>query len=227
MEGRALGEVPNEQQCRNFLGGFNFIGDKVFDPVSTFSGGEKARLALALIAWSKPNLLLMDEPTNHLDLDMRQALTVALQSFEGAIVLVSHDQHLVENTVDQLLLIEDGRVTPFTGDIEDYRVRQLPGRKPQAPRQKQEAPVETKPVARPGKQLRQLRTRINTVTTRMERLQRKLAEVESRLTDPALYEDHDNADLHGLLRDQLSLKEELEPLEEEWLDLSGQLEALG
>ena len=108
--GRSLGELPGEQDARNFLGGFNFHGDKVLEPVDTFSGGEKARLALALIAYTKPNLLLMDEPTNHLDIEMRQALTIALQSYSGALVLVSHDRHLMTNTVDQFLLISAGYV---------------------------------------------------------------------------------------------------------------------
>ena len=221
--GRSLGKLPTEQACRDFLGGFNFIGDKVFDPVSTFSGGEKARLALALITWAEPNLLLMDEPTNHLDLDMRQALTVALQSFEGAIVLVSHDQHLMANTIDQLLLVENGTVAPFKGDLEDYKNRLLPGRKSTQP-EKPKPVLEDKPSARRGKQTRQMRTRLSTLTKRMERLQRKLKEIEDKLTDPTLYEDHDNPDLQGLIRQQVSLKEELEPIEEQWLELSDELE---
>ena len=218
--GRRLGELPTEQTCRDFLGKFNFHGDKVFEPVATFSGGEKARLALGLITFSKPNLLLLDEPTNHLDLDTIQALTVALQSFAGALVLVSHDQHLMTNTVDEFLLVADGALSSFSGNLHDYRDHMLTNRRPK-PSQK----IKDTPSPRPGRQARQLNTRLNTLNIRIERLQRKLAEVEAKLADPELYEEYDNLDLHGLLRDQHSLKEELEPLEEEWLELQMQLES--
>src|SRR5690606_6585773 len=109
-----------EQDARNFLGGFAFRGDRVFEPVRQFSGGERARLALALIVYREPNLLLLDEPTNHLDLEMRHALEVALQSFEGAVVTVSHDRHLIRSTCDELWRVADGRVAPFDGDLDDY-----------------------------------------------------------------------------------------------------------
>jgi len=226
--GRQLGDMPREQTIRDFLGGYNFQGDKVLEPVSSFSGGEKARLALALIAWTRPNLLLMDEPTNHLDLEMRQALTVALQAFSGAIVLVSHDQHLMANSVDQFLLVESGQAEPFQGDLADYRSRVLPKAGTGAKQTKSETRVHSPAPAkqqRPGKETRQLKTRLNTVNQRLERLQRKLSEVETRLADPSIYEDRDNPELQSLIRDQLSLKEEIEPLEEEWLELGEQLEA--
>ena len=116
-----------ESEIRNFLGGFNFRGDKAKDVIKNFSGGEKARLALAIIAFQKPNLLLMDEPTNHLDMDMRQALTVALQDFSGAIVLISHDRHLLANTVDEFLIINEGKIERFNGDLLDYRKMILQG----------------------------------------------------------------------------------------------------
>lgn len=109
-----------EQTIRDFLGGFGFVGDDALVPCGPFSGGEKARLALALLAWQRPNVLLLDEPTNHLDLDMREALTLALQGFAGAMVLVSHDRHLLTSTVDDFYLVADGRVQPFDGDLEDY-----------------------------------------------------------------------------------------------------------
>ncbi|MBT7371223.1 MAG: ATP-binding cassette domain-containing protein, partial [Gammaproteobacteria bacterium] len=220
--GRQINDIPTEQSIRSFLGGFNFHGDKALAPVSTFSGGEKARLALALITWRKPNLLLMDEPTNHLDLEMRQALTVALQSFAGALILVSHDQHLMTNTVDQFLLVDQGTAKPFAGDLEDYRARVLPSIR---------KPTETKPVSenpsasRPGKQARKMRTRLKTISTRIERLERKLSETETKLNDPEIYEDRDSPDLQILIRDQVSLKEELTQLEEEWLNLDIQLES--
>ena len=221
--GRSLGEVPGEQDARNFLGGFNFHGTKVLDPVDTFSGGEKARLALALIAYTRPNLLLMDEPTNHLDIDMRQALTMALQTYEGALVLVSHDRHLMVNAVDRFILISAGRVRAYSGDMSDYRARVLPAsRKTQVAKT---APA-TAPEPRPGRAARQLRTRIRTMDERMARLYRKLDEVNERLADPEMYIHHDNPDLQSLLREQLSLKSELEKLEAEWHSLSAELETL-
>ncbi len=110
-----------EQKLRDYLGGFGFQGDKVSEETRRFSGGEKARTVLALIVWQRPNLLLLDEPTNHLDLDMRQALTEALIDFEGALVVVSHDRHLIRSTTDDLYLVHDGKVEPFDGDLEDYQ----------------------------------------------------------------------------------------------------------
>src|SRR6476620_8918271 len=110
-----------EQELRNYLGGFNFPGDMATTSIATFSGGEKARLALALIVWQRPNLLLLDEPTNHLDLETREALTVALAQFEGTLVLVSHDRHLLRATTEQFLIVADGKLEPFEGDLDDYR----------------------------------------------------------------------------------------------------------
>lgn len=238
--GRSLDNIPSEQAIRDFLGGYNFQGDKVLDPVSTFSGGEKARLALALIAWTRPNLLLMDEPTNHLDIDMRQALTVALQSFAGALVLVSHDRHLMNNTVDQFLLVNEGSVLPYDGDLSDYRDNLIrpAGRTATAagpttatssgPNDKhvsKPASTEKKQKHTPGKVVRQLKTRINTLDNSMGRLQRKLSEVEEKLGDASLYETADHPDLQSLLRDQLELQNQLEELEESWLTLTEELEA--
>ena len=224
--------VPGEQEARNFLGGFNFHGDKVLEPVGTFSGGEKARLALALIAWTRPNLLLMDEPTNHLDIEMRQALTVALQAFAGALILVSHDRHLMANAVDQFLLVEDGCVSIFPGDLADYRTRVLPGKEKDAlPTDLAAETVSPRTATRPGKEVRQLKTRLNTLDNRMERLQRKLGEVEQQLSDPAIYQSRDGhakqeVDLQSLLRDQTELKEQLEAMEGEWLEVSAELESI-
>jgi ATP-binding cassette subfamily F protein 3 len=115
-----LAPDKSEQELRNYLGSFGFHGDKALDKVAPFSGGEKARLVLALITWQKPNLLLLDEPTNHLDLEMRHALTMALQGFEGAMVVVSHDRHLLRTTTDDFYLVHGGRVEPFDGDLDDY-----------------------------------------------------------------------------------------------------------
>ncbi|MDA9316092.1 ATP-binding cassette domain-containing protein [Pseudomonadales bacterium] len=221
---KALGE----QQIRNYLGGFDFHGDKVLEPVRIFSGGEKARLALALVAFSRPNLLLMDEPTNHLDIDMRHALTVALQSFEGALLLISHDRHLLANTVDNFLLVEDGKITIFKGDLEDYRKRVLApketGRAASSEQpNKQSAPASNQST---GKQLRQLRTRIKTLDERLERLHTKLKETDDALTSTELYQQADDSNLQNLLREKLGLEEEIERLEEQWLDHHETLESM-
>ena len=118
---QALSPNVSEQDIRNFLGGFDFRGERAREPIEPFSGGEKARLALALIVWQRPNLLLLDEPTNHLDLDMRHALNVALQDYEGALIVVSHDRHLLRTTTDAFLIVGHGRARPFDGDLDDYR----------------------------------------------------------------------------------------------------------
>ena len=246
----------SDQGIRNYLGGFDFKGDRVNELINIFSGGEKARLALALVAYSKPNLLLMDEPTNHLDIDMRQALTVALQTFDGAILLISHDRHLLANAVDSFLLLDRGRLTEFNGDLEDYRRFVLtdgiktPGagskdnglREPVTKRitgessnkkHNQQVPkpvVETTSSNRTnnasGKQARQLKTKLRTLETQLERLNRKLGEVEEGLTDSSLYENGGGDDLQSLLRDQLNLKDQIGELEESWLEMSTMLEAI-
>ena len=213
-----------EQQARNFLGGFDFHGDKVKATVETFSGGEKARLALAKITYRQPNLLLLDEPTNHLDIDMRQALTVTLQDFSGAIVLISHDRHLLTNTVDMFLLIEGGQVEPFAGDLDDYRTRLLNRNKDTtASSPRLEAPIS--PAKKNFRASQQLNTKIKTLESRLERLNRKLAEVEANLGNVTLYQQTDSDDLQGLLREQISLKEQVELIEEEWLKLGEELES--
>ena len=246
----------SDQGIRNYLGGFDFRGDRVNELISIFSGGEKARLALALVAYSKPNLLLMDEPTNHLDIDMRQALTVALQTFDGAILLISHDRHLLTNAVDSFLLLDGGRLTEFNGDLEDYRRFVLtdgiktPGagskdsglRKPATKLMVRESASKnhnqrlTKPVigatssnrnnSTSSKQARQLKTKLRNLETQLERLNRKLSEVEEGLTDSKLYENGGGEDLQSLLREQLNLKDQISELEESWLEMSTILEAI-
>jgi ATP-binding cassette, subfamily F, member 3 len=225
-----LDMTRTEQQVRDYLGGYDFHGDKVKAVVSTFSGGEKARLALAMVAYQKPNLLLMDEPTNHLDMDMCQALTVALQEFDGAIVLISHDRHLLANTVDEFLLIDNGTVQVFDGDLTDYRNRIFRDKPEVAVTSEDVADVPTPSRAPDHKAARQLKTRIRTLEKSLERLQRKLAEVDGALAQPEIYQrdgnDHDSRSLQQLLRDQLSLKEEIEEQESEWLEQSTLLESL-
>jgi ATP-binding cassette subfamily F protein 3 len=220
---RDRNKTLGEQQIRNYLGGFDFHGDKVLEPVRIFSGGEKARLALALVAFSRPNLLLMDEPTNHLDIDMRHALTVALQSFEGALLLISHDRHLLANTVDGFLLVEKGQVVTFEGDLDDYRKRVL---NPQKPIVDELAKPSVSSNPNTGKQIRQLKTQIKTLEERLERLHRKLAEVDLALGDSDLYLLSDDTDLQGLLRDKLSLETDTAIVEAQWLERQEQLESL-
>ncbi|WP_313081538.1 ABC transporter ATP-binding protein [Atlantibacter sp.] len=224
-----------EQQLRDYLGGFGFQGDKVSENTERFSGGEKARLVLALIVWQRPNLLLLDEPTNHLDLDMRQALTDALIEFEGALVVVSHDRHLLRSTTDDLYLVHDGKVEAFDGDLEDYQ-------KWLSDLQKQESqPAETakenansaqsrKDQKRREAELRTLtqplRKEIMRLEKLMEKLQQQLADVEEQLGDSALYGQSRKADLTECLQRQAKTKADLENCEMEWLDAQEQLEQL-
>jgi ATP-binding cassette subfamily F protein 3 len=208
-----------DQKIRSFLGGFGFAGDKSLEAVASFSGGEKARLALAIVAWRKPNLLLLDEPTNHLDIEMRHTLTVALQSFSGAMLIVSHDRHLLRNTVDRFLMVEKGFVTEFEGDLEDYQKNlSLP-----APQSQSAAKAVEKPVNR-FKHTRALRSTLGSTEKRLERLQRKLMETEIKLADNSLYLDNPAPDLQSLLRDQIVLREQIAELEESWLATSEELE---
>ena len=165
----------------------------------------------------------MDEPTNHLDIEMRQALTVALQSFTGALVLVSHDRHLVANTVDQFILIENGEIFTFAGDLKDYRQKVLPTTTKQEARSPKALKSKT---ANSRKQGRQLRTRLTTIDNRMERITRKLSEVAMAMGNPDVYQKDEAMALQDLLRDQQELREQLEGLENEWLELNSELESL-
>ena len=231
-----LSPEAREQEIRNFLGGFDFMGDRAFEPIRHFSGGEKARLALALIAWQKPNVLLLDEPTNHLDLEMRQALTMALQDFAGAIILVSHDRHLLRNTVDDWLLVADGKVSTFEGDLDDYH-RWLKERKQDAdlPAAATAAPspppvvdkkAERKAAADRREALKPLTNKIKKLESRLEKLQTELTQVETRLADTALYETAGKDDLQQLLQRQADLSAEIAASEEAWLLAQDELEAL-
>ena len=208
------------QEIRDYLGGFNFHGDKVGEPVRLFSGGEKARLALAMIAFQAPNLLLMDEPTNHLDMEMCQALTVALQEFSGAIVLISHDRHLLANSVNEFLLVDHGTVQPFDGDLNDYRNKVFH----ETPSQSKTPEAEKTAPATNNKTARQLRTRMRTLEQQLDRLQRKLTEVETELSKPDIYNREDGASLQQLLKDQLELKQQINTAETEWLQHSKKLD---
>jgi ATP-binding cassette, subfamily F, member 3 len=208
-----LAPRTREQELRNFLGSFNFSGDMATSPTENFSGGEKARLALALIVWQRPNLLLLDEPTNHLDLETREALTVALAQFEGTLVLVSHDRHLLRATSDALVIVREGRVEAFDGDLDDYRDALLSSKKAAAT----PAPAKTaqpKPISR-----KNLQTRIKKLEDNMTRLNERIAGLESRLAELS------PAERPRLLEEQAGIRRELAQVEEEWLARQTELES--
>ncbi|KGL56527.1 ABC transporter ATP-binding protein [Pantoea ananatis] len=225
-----------EQQLRDYLGGFGFQGDKVTEITARFSGGEKARLVLALIVWQRPNLLLLDEPTNHLDLDMRQALTEALIDFEGALVVVSHDRHLLRATTDDLYLVHDGSVDVFPGDLEDYQqwlsdLQKQQSQQDAAPRQDsgnsaQARKDQKRREAELRTQTQPLRKEIEKLEKQMAKWQTQLADAEALLSDSALYEQSRKADLSAALQKQAESKSALEEVEMAWLDAQEKLEAM-
>jgi len=231
-----LDRRAREQSLRDFLGGFNFRGDMVDAPVGRFSGGEKSRLILALVIWQRPNLLLLDEPTNHLDLETREALTIALQEFEGAVVVVSHDRHLLRATADDFLIISEGRVAAFDGDLEDYRGWVAERRRgQQAPREREAKPavdrkqqrrLEAEERNRRSAQRRPLERRLQTLETEMARLATERSRVETLLAAPHLYDNQNRDQLQAFLADQSRVSARLKDLEEQWLALQTQLEAL-
>ena len=213
-----LAPDTREQELRNYLGSFNFPGDMASDPVGNFSGGEKARLALALIVWQRPNLLLLDEPTNHLDLETREALTVALAQFEGTLVLVSHDRHLLRATTEQFLIVANGAVQAFDGDLDDYREWLL----------KRNVDVPSEPRGPAAKRVARsasrntLQSRIKRLEETMDKLNAQKSAIETQLGDPAVYADQEK--LKALLLDQGYIGKELDSLESEWLEKQAQLE---
>ena len=217
-----------EQKLRDYLGGFGFQGDKVSEETRRFSGGEKARLVLALIVWQRPNLLLLDEPTNHLDLDMRQALTEALIDFEGALVVVSHDRHLIRSTTDDLYLVHDGKVEPFDGDLEDYQQWLSDSQKQES--QSGEPPKESGNSAQAEAELRSqtqpLRKEIARLEKEMDKLNAQLASAEEKLGDSELYDASRKAELTECLQQQASAKTGLEECEMAWLEAQEQLERM-
>ncbi len=230
-----LGQRPSEQEQRNFLASYGFPGDRVFEAVGPFSGGEKARLALALVAWRRPNLLLLDEPTNHLDLEMRQALAMALQEYAGAVIMVSHDRHLLATVTDRFLLVADGRVADFDGDLDDY-ARWLTGGL-DAGAEAQPVPAATSPTAsresaqqrrrdsaEQRKALAPLRARLARVEKRMQELASEAGELDAQLADPAIYEPAARERQRDLTTRRARIAQETEEVETEWLTLSEELE---
>ena len=243
-----IAPTVREQELRNFLGGFNFPGTMVTSPIKPFSGGEKARLALALIVWQRPNLLLLDEPTNHLDLETREALTMALAQFEGTLVLVSHDRHLLRATTDQFIIVADGKLQPFDGDLDDYKDwlfqtklksnqnndGKNKGTSPPLPIAKKatELPL-TSPVSAASTIDKRTQALKKPITTRIKQLEEQIAKrnaeksaIELALADSAIYDAANQTKLKALLADQATVIKDLTQLEEEWLEKQEELEKL-
>ncbi|MEH6575639.1 MAG: ATP-binding cassette domain-containing protein [Amphritea sp.] len=233
---KRISPKASEQEIRNYLGSFDFLGDRALEPVKLFSGGEKARVALALIAWQKPNLLLLDEPTNHLDLEVRHALTLALQSFEGALILVSHDRHLLRNTVDEFLLVANNKVAPFNGDMDDYQQWLANQRREQNQTSTSERENRSSSAAERKEQkrleaerrslLRPLKKAIDKLETELETLTDQQQQVEAKLADNSLYDEANRTKLKELLDQQASIQQRSSAIEIEWLEKLEELETL-
>ncbi|MBC3420880.1 ATP-binding cassette domain-containing protein [Pseudomonas sp. RW3S2] len=228
-----LAPAEREQTLRDFLGGFDFRGDRIDEPVVNFSGGEKARLALALIAWERPNLLLLDEPTNHLDLEMRLALTMALQEFAGAVVVVSHDRHLLKSTTNDFLLVADGKVDTFDGDLDDYsrwlidyRQRTAPVSNTPVNPDKTDKKAQRQAAAALRQQLAPHKKAADKLETELGQVHTQLAEIETALGDSGLYDAAHKDELRDLLARQTKLKQREGELEEAWMEALETLESM-
>jgi ATP-binding cassette subfamily F protein 3 len=230
--GGEAGKQAPEQELRGFLGKFGFSGERVFEPVGPFSGGEKARLVLALVSYLRPNLLLLDEPTNHLDLEMRQALAVALQDFAAAVVLVSHDRHLLRTFADELILVDSGRVTPFDGDLDDYtrwfsvtREEQKAAARAAEPTAAIEDRKQRKrDDAERRKRLSPLRNQVAQLEKQMTLLHAEMENIRAMLATQEIYGDAQRNRLRELLEAQGQLSRKIEQVESDWLDASERLE---
>jgi ATP-binding cassette subfamily F protein 3 len=223
-----------EQDLRNYLGRFGFGGERIFEPVAPFSGGEKARLVLALMIRQGPNLLLLDEPTNHLDLEMRQALSVALIEYSGALVVISHDRHLLKTVCDELLIVHDGIVDRFSRSLDDYpawlreqeeKLEQAEARWSDTPADNVSRKQQRQEQAEQRRRLKPLHDRVRHVEKELAASRARLTELEERLVDESIYTDPDRKDeLMQLVRDQAAAKAAVETLEWEWLEASEKLE---
>ncbi|AZC53945.1 ATP-binding cassette domain-containing protein [Pseudomonas chlororaphis] len=228
-----LAPTEREQTLRDFLGGFDFRGARIDEPVLNFSGGEKARLALALIAWDRPNLLLLDEPTNHLDLEMRLALTMALQEFSGAVLVVSHDRHLLKSTTDNFFLVADGKVEEFDGDLDDYarwlvdyRQRNAPVSATTVNPDKTDKKAQRQAAAALRQQLAPHKREADKLETELGKVHERLAKIEASLGDSGVYEAARKDELRDLLAEQAKLKVREGELEEAWMEALELLESM-
>lgn len=228
-----LSPAVREQEIRNFLGSFAFIGDMALQPIAPFSGGEKARLALAMIVWQKPNLLLLDEPTNHLDLDMRHALTVALQTFKGALIVVSHDRSLLESTTDALIYLSDGELKHFDGDLSNYRQWRLTqdqhnGEQPQDSRdnhnRKEQKRIEAQQRQQRARLIKPLLKNIEKAERDMGNWQQQRKQHEAFLASEEAYLDENQTKLQQTLTQLAELKVKLTQTEEKWLEWQQEVE---
>ncbi len=223
-------KAAKEQDLRTFLGTFNFSNDKATQAIVHFSGGEKARLVLALLVYQEPQLLLLDEPTNHLDMDMRDALSFALQTFTGAMILVSHDRYLLNSVTDQFLLVQQGRVETYKGDLDDYRhdlqqqkdtlsqtsLKTPPNEKSKKAQRQQEAAIR--------KQLQPLKKQLQSIEKKLDTLNQANEHITQQLSDSSLYEENNSTQLQNLLKQQHQQLQHIEQLEEQWLLLSEEIE---
>lgn len=227
---RELDKQAREQDLRNYLGGFGFQGERVDEVVAPFSGGEKARLALALLIYQRPNLLLLDEPTNHLDLEMRLALSMALQVFSGAMVIVSHDRHLLKTVTDELLLVDSGQVTEFDGDLDDYATwlqNRFRANTTNTTNTNQDA-VHTatarkdqrREAAERRKQLQPLKRKVDQLEQQLDKLTEQQQQLETQLGDTELYSEANKAKLKDLLQQKAQVDTQLETVEMTWIEAS-------
>ena len=229
---RRLDPTVRDQDIRNFIGRFGFSGDRGEEPVAHFSGGEKARVALAMIAWQKPNLLLLDEPTNHLDLEMRESLNFSLQQYEGAVILVSHDRYLLNATAEEFWWVRNGRVESYRGDLADYFQELLKApvtrseTRPEADVGSVDKKAQRQARAEQRQKLKPLRDDIRKAEKQMEALQNRLTEIENRLGDTTLYEAENKDQLQTLLKSQGELSQELSRWEDIWMQAQEALEAM-
>jgi ATP-binding cassette subfamily F protein 3 len=213
-----LGAHLSEREVRSYLGGFNFRGEKVLQPVKTFSGGQKARLVLALLIWNRPNLILLDEPTNHLDLEMRLALNQALQGYDGSVILVSHDRHLLRSVCDDLWLVDGGALQHFEGDLDAYP-EWLARRKSGA--QEVVGYTSGSPDRRA---LKAQQNQLKKIETKLATLNDKRISLEQQLSDTAIYAAENRDSLNASLAAQAENHKRLAQVEEEWLCLSEAIE---
>ena len=226
-----LDKKTTERDLRNFLGGFGFHGDKTLEAIAPFSGGEKARLALALLVYQKPNLLLLDEPTNHLDIEMRHALSASLQEFSGAMIIVSHDRHLLRTITDQFLLVSSGKITPFDGDLDDYAdwVKNQAKENDSTPSSDKNVNArkeQKQQQANNRQQQKPLRDALRKAEKQLDKLQEKQQQLEAKLADSDLYHQDKKQQLADIINEKSSIDEQLAKTEDAWLTAQEALEEL-